>query len=83
GGVDQTFFALRKNEDLLVVQIYVDDIIFGSTSKKLVNHFVKLMSSEFEMSLVGELSYFLGLQLKQGNKGIFLHQGKYANNIVK
>ncbi|CAA0811305.1 cysteine-rich RLK (RECEPTOR-like protein kinase) 8, partial [Striga hermonthica] len=65
GGVNQTFFALRTNVDLLAVQIYVDDIIFGSTSKKLVNHFVKLMSSEFEMSLVGELSYFLGLQVKQ------------------
>ncbi|CAA0811979.1 cysteine-rich RLK (RECEPTOR-like protein kinase) 8, partial [Striga hermonthica] len=83
GGVDQTFFALRTNEDLLAVQIYVDDIIFGSTSKKLVNHFVKLMASKFEMSLVGELSYFLGLQVKQGKNGIFLHHGKYAKNLVK
>ncbi|CAA0832986.1 cysteine-rich RLK (RECEPTOR-like protein kinase) 8, partial [Striga hermonthica] len=74
GGIDQTFFALRTNEDLLAVQIYVDNIIFGSTSKKLVNPFVKLMSSEFQMSLVGELSYFLGLQVKQGKYGIFLHQ---------
>ncbi|CAA0808130.1 cysteine-rich RLK (RECEPTOR-like protein kinase) 8, partial [Striga hermonthica] len=83
GGVDQTFIAHRTNEDLLAVQIYVDNIIFGSTSKKLVNHFVKLMSSEFEMSLVGELSYFLGLQVKQGKDSIFLHQGKYAKNLVK
>ncbi|CAA0811290.1 cysteine-rich RLK (RECEPTOR-like protein kinase) 8, partial [Striga hermonthica] len=77
-GVDQTFFSLRTNEDLLDVKIYVDDIIFGSTSKKLVNLFVKLMSSEFEISLVGEISYFLGLQIKQGKDGIFLHQGKYT-----
>ncbi|CAA0807006.1 cysteine-rich RLK (RECEPTOR-like protein kinase) 8, partial [Striga hermonthica] len=83
GGVDQTFYALRTNEDLLAVQIYVDDIIFGSTSKKLINHFIKLMSSEFEMNLVGELSYFIGLQVKQGKDGIFLHQGKYAKNLVK
>ncbi|CAA0840414.1 cysteine-rich RLK (RECEPTOR-like protein kinase) 8, partial [Striga hermonthica] len=74
GGVDQTFFALKINTDLLVVQIYVDDIIFGSTSKKMVNNFVELMSSEFEMSLVGELSYFLGLQVKQGKDGISFHQ---------
>ncbi|CAA0810869.1 cysteine-rich RLK (RECEPTOR-like protein kinase) 8, partial [Striga hermonthica] len=83
GGVDQTFFALRTDEDLLVVQIYVDDIIFGSTSQKLVNHFVKMMSSEFEMGLVEELSYFLGLQVKQGKDGIFLHQCKYTKNLVK
>ncbi|CAA0822969.1 Uncharacterized mitochondrial protein AtMg00810, partial [Striga hermonthica] len=50
---------------------------------KLVNHFVKLMSSEFEMSLVGKLSYFLGLQVKQGKDGIFLHRSKYAKNLVK
>jgi hypothetical protein len=67
----------------MIAQIYVDDIVFGGMSSKMVQHFVEQMQSEFEMSLVGELTYFLGLQVKQMEDSIFLSQSKYAKNIVK
>ena len=67
----------------MVAQIYVDDIVFGGMSDQMVEHFVRQMQSEFEMSLVGELTYFLGLQVKQMEDSIFLSQSKYAKNIVK
>ncbi|TYK05471.1 Copia protein [Cucumis melo var. makuwa] len=66
-----------------LAQTYVDDIIFGGFPKTLVNNFIDIMKSEFEMSLVGELSCFLGLQIKQRSEGIFISQEKYAKNIVK
>ena len=59
--VDKTLFIKKKNNKLLVVQIYVDDIIFGVTNKILYKEFIKLMQEEFEMSLMGELNYFIGL----------------------
>ncbi|GAA0169912.1 transmembrane signal receptor [Lithospermum erythrorhizon] len=64
-------------------QIYVDDIIFGGMSEQLVQQFVQQMESEFEMSMVGELNYFLGFQVKQMKDGIFISQSKYAKNLVK
>ena len=67
----------------MIAHIYVDDIVFGEMSNEMVQHFVKQMQSEFEMSLVGELTYFLGLQVKQMEDSIFLSQRKYAKNIVK
>ena len=66
-----------------MAQIYVDDIIFGGFPKALVDNFIDIMKSEFEMSMVGELSYFLGLQIKQRSDDIFISQEKYAKNIVK
>ena len=62
--VDTTLFTKRDNENLLIIQIYVDDIIFGTTSEYLCDGFAKLMQSEFEMSMMGELNFFLGLQIK-------------------
>src|SRR4030066_1891003 len=67
----------------MVAQIYVDDIVFGGMSSKMVELFVKQMQSEFEMSLVGELTYFLGLQIKQMEDTIFISQSKYAKNIIR
>src|SRR4030066_764571 len=67
----------------MVAQIYVDDIVFGGMSSKMVELFVQQMQSEFEMRLVGELTYFLGLQVKQMEDTIFISQSKYAKNIVK
>ena len=64
GSVDTTLFTKRDNENLLIIQIYVDDIIFGATSEYLCEGFSKLMQSEFEMSMMGELNFFLGLQIK-------------------
>ena len=58
----------------MIVQIYIDDIIFGATNEDLCIEFSKLMQSEFEMSMMGELTFFLGLQIKQSSEGIFISQ---------
>ena len=68
GSVDTTLFRKKHKHDMLVIQIYVDDIIFGATNQSLCEHFAKEMQSEFEMSMMGELTFFLGLQVKHYNK---------------
>ena len=70
GTIDETLFYINKGNDLLLVQIYVDDIIFGSTNDKQCQKFSKLMQSKYQISMMGELSYFLGLQVKQIDDGI-------------
>ncbi|GJX78289.1 retrovirus-related pol polyprotein from transposon TNT 1-94 [Tanacetum coccineum] len=75
--------APRAWEDILLVQIYVDDIIFGSTNPKLSKRFGKLMHSKFDMSMMGELKFFLGIQIHQSPRGIFINQAKYAQEILK
>ncbi|GJU75237.1 retrovirus-related pol polyprotein from transposon TNT 1-94 [Tanacetum coccineum] len=72
-----------QGEDILLVQIYVDDIIFGSTNPKLSKRFEKLMHNKFEMSMMGELKFFLGIQIHQSPRGIFINQAKYAQEILK
>ena len=67
----------------MVAQIYVDDIVFGGMSDSMVKHFANQMQAEFEMSLMGELTYFLGLQVTQMEDSTFLSQSKYARSIVK
>ena len=83
GAIDKTLFYLNHGKDLLLVQIYVDDIIFGSTNNKLCEKFSKLMQSRYQMSMMGEMSYFLGLQVKQTDDGIFINQSKYTKNLLK
>ncbi|KAK2451550.1 putative mitochondrial protein [Trifolium repens] len=83
GGSDQTLFVKQVKGKFMIAQIYVDDIVFGGMSNTMVQHFVQQMQSEFEMSLVGELTYFLGLQIKQMEDTIFISQSKYARNIVR
>ncbi|TYK03438.1 gag-pol polyprotein [Cucumis melo var. makuwa] len=83
GEIDKTLFIHRKSDQLLVAQIYVDDIIFGEFPQDLLNNFINIMQSEIEMSMVGELSCFLGLQIKQKNDDILISQEKYARNMVK
>ncbi|GKA33834.1 retrovirus-related pol polyprotein from transposon TNT 1-94 [Tanacetum coccineum] len=83
GSIDPTLFITKKGEDILLVQIYVDDIIFGSTNPKLSKKFEKLMHSKFEMSMMGELKFFLGIQIHQSPHGIFINQAKYAQEILK
>ena len=68
---------------MLVIQIYVDDIIFGSTNESLCQDFAKLMQGEFEMSMMGELTFFLGLQIKQTKEGISITQSKYTKELLK
>jgi hypothetical protein len=82
GKVDQTLFLLRQGRDILIVQVYVDDIVFGGSSNSLVARFADDMSREFEMSMMGELQFFLGLQIKQSKEGTFVHQAKYTKDIV-
>ena len=67
----------------MIAQIYVDDIVFGGMSNKMVDLFVRQMQSEFEMTMVCELNFFLGFQIRQMDDGIFISQSKYAKNIVK
>ncbi|GJS16969.1 retrovirus-related pol polyprotein from transposon TNT 1-94 [Tanacetum coccineum] len=83
GTIDPTLFMIRYGEDILLVQIYVNDIIFGSTNPKFSKRFEKLMHSRFEMSLMGEMKFFLGLQIHQSPRGIFINQAKYALEILK
>ncbi|KAJ1700212.1 hypothetical protein LUZ63_008724 [Rhynchospora breviuscula] len=83
GKMDTTLFTKKRDDHLLLVQIYVDDIIFGSTNATLAQEFSSLMSSEFEMSMMGELNFFLGLQIKQLHDGIFISQTKYAKELIK
>ncbi|GJU95848.1 retrovirus-related pol polyprotein from transposon TNT 1-94 [Tanacetum coccineum] len=83
GTIDPTLFMIRYGEDILPVQIYVDDIIFGSTNPKYSKKFEKLMHSRFEMSLMGEMKFFLGLQINQSPRGIFINKAKYALEILK
>jgi isopentenyldiphosphate isomerase len=67
----------------LLVQIYVDDIIFGDSSHTLVPRFQKMMESEFQMSMMRELTFFLGIQVKQMKQVTFVHQAKYTNDLMK
>ncbi|GJR65670.1 retrovirus-related pol polyprotein from transposon TNT 1-94 [Tanacetum coccineum] len=83
GSIDPTLFITKHGEDILLVQIYVDDIIFGSTNPKLSKRFEKLMHSKFDMSMMGELKFFLGIQIHQSLLGIFINQAKYAQEILK
>jgi hypothetical protein len=83
GKVDKTLFILRQGDDILIVQVYVDDIVFGGSSHSLVARFAEDMSKEFEMSMMGELQFFLGLQIKQAKEGTFVHQVKYTKDILK
>nr|GEU62772.1 hypothetical protein [Tanacetum cinerariifolium] len=73
----------KEKGDILLVQIYVDDIIFGATNKDLCKSFEKLMKDKFQMSSIGELTFFLGLQVKQNEDGIFINQDKYVAKILK
>jgi hypothetical protein len=82
GKVDTTFFAKNIGKDLFVLQIFVDDIIFGSTNQDFCEEFGKMMASEFEMSMIGELSYFFGLQIKQMKNDTFVSQDKYIKDIL-
>ncbi|GJS00496.1 putative ribonuclease H-like domain-containing protein [Tanacetum coccineum] len=83
GQIDKTLFIKRVKGDILLVQVYVDDIIFGSTKKSLCTEFEKLMHKKFQMSSMGELTFFLGLQVTQKDDGIFISQDKYVDEILK
>nr|GEV91270.1 putative ribonuclease H-like domain-containing protein [Tanacetum cinerariifolium] len=83
GKINQTLFIKRQKGDILLVQIYVDDIIFGSTNKNLCKSFEKLIKDKFQMSSMRELTFFLGLQVKQKKDGIFISHDKYVAEILR
>ncbi|GJZ06267.1 putative ribonuclease H-like domain-containing protein [Tanacetum coccineum] len=83
GQIDKTLFIKRVKDDILLVQVYVDDIIFGSTKKSLCTDFEQIIHKRFQMSSMGELTFFLGLQVKQKEDGIFISQDKYVGEILK
>nr|GFA78406.1 retrovirus-related Pol polyprotein from transposon TNT 1-94 [Tanacetum cinerariifolium] len=83
GTIDLTLFTRRFDDDILVVQVYVDDIIFGSTDPRYATLFSVLMKSRFEMSMIREITFFLGLQVNQSPSGKFINQTKYVPEILK
>ncbi|GJZ06949.1 retrovirus-related pol polyprotein from transposon TNT 1-94 [Tanacetum coccineum] len=83
GSIDPTLLVTKHGDDILLVQIYVDDIIFGSMNPKISKKFEKLMHIKFEMSMMRELKFFLQIQIHQSLRGIFINQAKYAQKILK
>jgi hypothetical protein len=83
GKADPTLFTKTIAKELFICQIYVDDIIFGSTNKSTYVEFSRMKIKEFEMSMMGELKYFLSFQIKQLQKGTFISQTKYIQDILK
>jgi hypothetical protein len=83
GKADPTLFTKTCEGDLFVCQIYVDNIIFGSTNQKSCEEFSRVMTQKFEMSMMGELNYFLRFQVKQLKDGTFLSQTKYSQDLLK
>ncbi|GJU45157.1 retrovirus-related pol polyprotein from transposon TNT 1-94 [Tanacetum coccineum] len=83
GAVDPTLFTRHAGNDILLVQIYVDDIIFASSNTTMCDEFANQMTNKFKMSMMGQMSFFLRLQISQSPRGIFINQSKYASEIVK
>ncbi|KAM0880336.1 hypothetical protein ACQ4PT_033652 [Festuca glaucescens] len=83
GKIDPTLFTKKVNGELFICQLYVDDIIFGSTNTMFNDEFAKLMTDRFEMSMMGELKYFLGFKIKQLRQGTFINQAKHLQDMLK
>jgi hypothetical protein len=83
GTVDNNLYIKAEDNDLLIVLVYVDDIIFECNKDSLVQWFAFVVESEFEMSMIGELSFFLGLQITQRSEGMFISQEKYLREMLK
>ena len=80
---DPTIFTKTYDDELFMCQIYVDDIIFGSTSQRYSDEFAYMMIEEYQMSMMGELKFFLGLQIHQQHNGIFISQEKYLKDVLR
>nr|GEX95157.1 hypothetical protein [Tanacetum cinerariifolium] len=83
GSVDPTLFICRNRNDILLEQIYVNDIIFAASTPEMCELFAKIMCLKFKMSMMGKISFFLGLQISQSPRGIFINQSKYAIESLK
>jgi isopentenyldiphosphate isomerase len=78
-----TLFTLNHGNDFLHVQVYIDDIIFGGSSHVPMSSFQEMMEKEFQMSMMGKLTFFLGIQVKQTKQDTFIHQAKYMKDLKK
>jgi hypothetical protein len=83
GVISPTLFTKKVNGELFICQLYVDDIIFGYANKAFNDEFAKLMTDKFEMSMMGELGFFLGFEVKQLKGGTFVNQEKYTQDMLK
>ncbi|GJZ25520.1 retrovirus-related pol polyprotein from transposon TNT 1-94 [Tanacetum coccineum] len=83
GSVDPTLFIRGDGRELLLVQIYVDDIIFAASTPELCDLFSKIMCSKFKMSMMGKISFFIGLRISQSPRGIFINHSKYTLESLK
>jgi len=83
GNVEKTLFRRNHNFFFIIVQIYVDNIIFGAINELLCKEFSELMQMEFEMSMMGELRFFLGLHIEKAYNKILIHQSKYIKELLK
>jgi hypothetical protein len=83
GQIDPTLFTKKVDGELFICQLYVDDIIFGSTNKAFNDQFSKLMTDRFQMSMMGEMRFFLGFEIKQLREGTFINQAKYTQDMLK
>ncbi|GKA68463.1 uncharacterized mitochondrial protein-like protein [Tanacetum coccineum] len=83
GALDLTLFTRKARRDILLVQTYVDDINFTSTNPAMCDEFAKIMTSKFKMSMIGQMTFFLGFQISQSPRGIFINQSNYALEIIK
>ena len=83
GSIDNTLFIKKDKGHVILVQIYVDDIIFGSTNESLYKWFSNLMSKQYQMSMIGEMTYFHGLQVHHKSVDIFIKQSKYVHDLLK
>jgi hypothetical protein len=83
GKADPTIFTRKVNQDIFVCQIYVDNIILGSSNHDFCEEFSRIMTQRFEMSMMDELKFFLGFQIKQLNDGTFISQTKYTHDMLK
>jgi hypothetical protein len=83
GKANSVLFTHKVDKDIFVCQIYVDDIIFGSTDKKFLEEFIRIMTKRFEMSMMGELKFFLWFQVKQMKEGTYICQTKYVKDMLK
>src|SRR4051812_31657826 len=81
--IDSILFFKRVGGQLFICQLYVDDIIFGSINQSFNEKFAKLMTNKFEMSMMGELEFFLGFEVKQFSRGTFINQAKYTQDMLK
>jgi hypothetical protein len=83
GHIDPTYCTKRVNGELFVCQLYIDDIIFGSTNKAFNDKFSKLMTDRFEMTMMGKIKFFIGFEIKQLKEGTFINQAKYVQDMLK